>query len=116
MIRLTQLPHASRRRWLQFGWFFLLPTLVQAADPTAEQIEFFEKGIRPLLVEKCYSCHSAQSPKAMGGLRLDTAESLLKGGDSGPGYRSWCAGEESADQSGQLQRPAAQDAADWQAE
>ena len=84
MIRLTQSHRVSLRRWLQFGWLLLLPSLVQAADPTAEQIEFFEKGIRPLLVEKCYSCHSAQSPKAMGGLRLDTAESLLKGGDTGP--------------------------------
>lgn len=61
-----------------------MPSRVQAADPTAEQIEFFEKGIRPILVEKCYSCHSAQSPMAMGGLRLDTADSILKGGDSGP--------------------------------
>jgi Planctomycete cytochrome C len=84
---------SSLRRWLQFGWLLLGPSLVQAADPTVEQIEFFEKGIRPVLVEKCYSCHSAQSPKAMGGLRLDTAENLLKGGDSGP---------------------AAQDAAYWQ--
>src|SRR5262245_50330128 len=84
MTRLTQLPRTSLRCWLQFGCFFLLPSLIQAADPTAEQVEFFEKSIRPVLVEKCYSCHSAQSPMAMGGLRLDTAESLLKGGDTGP--------------------------------
>jgi hypothetical protein len=83
MNRLAQPPYPSLRRWLQFGWFLLLPSLVEAADPT-EQIEFFERGIRPLLVEKCYSCHSAQAPKAMGGLRLDTAEGLAKGGDSGP--------------------------------
>jgi Protein of unknown function (DUF1553)/Protein of unknown function (DUF1549)/Planctomycete cytochrome C len=70
-------------RWLPFGWLFLLPSLAQAVDPTTEQIEFFEKEIRPVLVEKCYNCHSAQSPKTMGGLRLDTAGGLLKGGDSG---------------------------------
>jgi hypothetical protein len=84
MISLAQSHCFSLRRWLQFSWLLLLPSAVQAADPTAEQIEFFEKGIRPVLVEKCYSCHSAEAPKAMGGLRLDTAESLLKGGDSGP--------------------------------
>src|SRR6185295_7752859 len=52
---------------------------------TQDQIEFFEKKIRPVLVENCYKCHSAESEKVKGGLRLDTREALLKGGDSGPG-------------------------------
>ncbi|MBI3851130.1 MAG: PSD1 domain-containing protein [Verrucomicrobia bacterium] len=47
-------------------------------------VEFFEKRIRPLLVEHCYKCHSAQSEKVKGGLLLDTREGLLKGGDTGP--------------------------------
>ena len=84
MIRFAQAHHHSILRWFQFGWLLLVPSLVEAADPTAEQIEFFEKGIRPLLVEKCYSCHSAEAPKAMGGLRLDTAEGVLKGGTMVP--------------------------------
>jgi cytochrome c553 len=50
----------------------------------AEGDEFFESRIRPVLVERCYSCHSTQAKMAMGGLRLDTAEALRKGGDSGP--------------------------------
>jgi hypothetical protein len=45
-------------------------------------IDFFEKTIRPLIVEKCQSCHGAGKAKA--GLRLTDRESLLKGGDSGP--------------------------------
>jgi hypothetical protein len=45
--------------------------------------EFFEKSIRPLFVEHCYECHSSQSKKLKGGLKLDTHEDLLKGGDSG---------------------------------
>ncbi len=52
----------------------------QAAEPNA----FFETKIRPLLVDKCYDCHSAESGKHKGGLQLDTKESLLKGGDTGP--------------------------------
>jgi uncharacterized protein DUF1553/uncharacterized protein DUF1549/cytochrome c len=84
MIGSAQSHRISLCPWLCFGWFFLVASFVQAADPTAEQIEFFEKRIRPLLAEKCYSCHSAKSPMAMGGLRLDTAEGVLKGGDSGP--------------------------------
>jgi mono/diheme cytochrome c family protein len=54
------------------------------AEPTAEQLEFFENKIRPVLAEHCYSCHSAQAEKLKGGLLLDTRAGLLKGGDTGP--------------------------------
>ncbi|MFN7627382.1 MAG: DUF1549 domain-containing protein [Pirellula sp.] len=46
-----------------------------------EQIEFFEKRVRPILVERCYECHGAK--EANGGLRLDHRDGLLLGGDSG---------------------------------
>ena len=46
--------------------------------------EFFERKVRPILVERCYRCHSAAAKKVRGGLLLDSRESLLKGGDSGP--------------------------------
>jgi len=46
--------------------------------------EFFEKKIRPVLVEHCYKCHSRQAGKERGGLLLDTREALRRGGDSGP--------------------------------
>src|SRR5262249_45607502 len=44
---------------------------------------FFEQKIRPVLVEHCYKCHSAQAKSPKGGLLLDSREGLLKGGDSG---------------------------------
>jgi mono/diheme cytochrome c family protein len=47
-------------------------------------LEFFEKEIRPLLVEHCYECHSVEAGKSKGGLRLDSRAALLDGGDSGP--------------------------------
>jgi hypothetical protein len=47
-------------------------------------LELFEKKIRPILVEHCYSCHSAESKKQRGGLLLDTRDAVLKGGDTGP--------------------------------
>ncbi len=50
----------------------------------AEGIEFFEKKIRPLLVEKCYRCHSNQAAKLKGGLHLDSQPGMLQGGNSGP--------------------------------
>ncbi|MFO0813128.1 MAG: DUF1549 domain-containing protein [Gemmatales bacterium] len=51
---------------------------------TPAETEFFEKKIRPVLVEKCYQCHSAKSEKVRGGLLLDTKAGLLNGGDNGP--------------------------------
>src|ERR1041384_3954772 len=50
----------------------------------AADTEFFERKIRPVLVEHCYKCHSAQSEKLKGGLHVDTREGLLRGGDTGP--------------------------------
>ena len=63
-----------------------LPYFAGAAAPSdLAQLDFFEKRIRPVLVESCYECHSASAKKLKGGLYLDTADGLLKGGDSGPG-------------------------------
>jgi mono/diheme cytochrome c family protein len=52
------------------------------AAPTAEQIEFFERQVRPVLVEHCISCHGPEKQKH--NLRLDTRAAMLYGGDSGP--------------------------------
>ncbi len=52
-------------------------------EPSREGLEFFEKKIRPVLAENCYSCHSGQSKKTQGGLLLDSIEAMLKGGASG---------------------------------
>ena len=53
------------------------------APPSAEHVEFFEQHVRPLLAEKCWSCHGSQ--KQQGGLRLDSRAAMLKGNESGPG-------------------------------
>ena len=55
-----------------------------AAAPTPVQVEFFEKRIRPALVEHCYECHSADAKKLKGGLLLDSRIGVAAGGDSGP--------------------------------
>jgi hypothetical protein len=47
-------------------------------------LEFFEKRIRPVLVEHCYACHAVDAQRLRGGLQLDSREALLRGGDSGP--------------------------------
>ena len=50
--------------------------------PTAEQIQFFESQVRPVLVEHCQSCHGEKKAKAS--LRLDSLAAALKGGETGP--------------------------------
>ena len=63
------------------------PSLVRGeedAQDDAATPEFFEKNVRPVLVDRCYSCHSAAASKLKGGLRLDTLDDALKGGDTGP--------------------------------
>ena len=47
-------------------------------------VEFFEKKVRPILVQNCYACHSAAAKKVKGELLLDTKDGLRKGGASGP--------------------------------
>ncbi|MFM7931315.1 MAG: DUF1549 domain-containing protein, partial [Pirellula sp.] len=67
--------------------FMLLATglcpWVIAQDPN---LDFFESKIRPVLVERCYECHSSQTkPGELGGkLRLDSAPSIARGGTLGP--------------------------------
>jgi mono/diheme cytochrome c family protein len=52
------------------------------ASPAAGELAFFEREVRPLLVESCAKCHGAEKQK--GGLRVDSLRALLDGGDSGP--------------------------------
>lgn len=54
---------------------------LQSAD---DSLEHFERSIRPLLAQRCWSCHSQQSGKSEGGLQLDDQQAWLTGGDSGP--------------------------------
>jgi Protein of unknown function (DUF1553)/Protein of unknown function (DUF1549)/Planctomycete cytochrome C len=55
-----------------------LPAVFAAAP---DDTDFFEKKVRPLLVEKCQSCHGAEKQK--GNLRVDSKAALLAGGDRG---------------------------------
>ncbi len=68
-------------------WGLLVGHSIRAeeAAPSAEQLEFFESKVRPLLIEHCYECHSVDAKKLKGGLKLDSREAALQGGDSGAG-------------------------------
>jgi hypothetical protein len=64
----------------------LYATPAVVADPRnvgrRADVDFFERKVRPVLVERCSSCHSES--KRRGGLSLASRAALLKGGDSGP--------------------------------
>ena len=67
---------------------FALSTLLTAGLPlttrAASDLEFFEQKIRPVLAEKCFECHSADSKSLKANLLLDSREGFLKGGDTAP--------------------------------
>lgn len=50
---------------------------------TADQLAYFEKKVRPILVNRCYNCHS-DAFKEAGGLRVDVGISIFAGGNDGP--------------------------------
>jgi hypothetical protein len=50
-----------------------------------EHLAFFEKRIRPLLVEKCYACHSQDADEVQGEFLADSRSSIRRGGSLGPG-------------------------------
>lgn len=57
---------------------------VRAAEPAAfppEQIEFFEKSVRPVLADNCYDCHGGHRHE--NGLRLDQRAAIIRGSDYG---------------------------------
>jgi len=65
----------------------LSPLPAFAGPPSPEGLKFFETKIRPVLVQRCYKCHSAnavKNKKLQGELLLDTRAGMLKGGESGP--------------------------------
>ncbi len=54
---------------------------VSAQTVNAGTPEYFENNIRPILANNCYGCHTNSQ---LGGLRLDSAEGMKKGGKRGP--------------------------------
>ena len=69
-------------RWIGILGLLAFSQHLSAASPP--DIAFFEKHIRPVLVEHCYQCHSAGAKKLKAGLRLDYKGGWEKGGESGP--------------------------------
>ena len=73
-------------KYLCFSIVLLVGVTAHGQDPDRESLDFFETRIRPVLVEHCYECHSADAvagENLKGGLLLDTRAGSLQGGESG---------------------------------
>jgi len=67
---------------------FLIAILRSASSLCAQEsgaatVDLFETKIRPVLAARCYGCHSAKAVKVQGGLLLDSATGVKRGGNSG---------------------------------
>src|ERR1700722_6934882 len=71
-------PHARRKN--RHSAVPLAAKTAPVADLTARTD--YLKDVKPLLAERCYSCHSES--RSRGGLRLDTIAFMRKGGQTGP--------------------------------
>ena len=63
-------------------WLLMRMNPLLTAQSGDASIEFFESRIRPFLITDCQDCHGPKHQR--GGLRVDSREALLRGGDSGP--------------------------------
>ena len=67
------------------SWTLSVEAQVKPASAPVDSagMEFFEKKIRPILVQHCYSCHSQSAKVAKGNLALDQRSAMMKGGAGG---------------------------------
>lgn len=96
MILSNSYPSSTFPRCRAAGWVSILfqslllcpcfaPSVSRAFHQDQESDEqFFESRIRPLLIEHCLDCHSAEQKTAEGGLALDSAQGWQRGGGRGP--------------------------------
>jgi len=82
------LPGFFRVAYFLRSTYFLFCLILAATQALADdaqhrqQVALFEREIRPVLIDQCVQCHGVS--KQEGGLRLDTQDAILTGGDSGP--------------------------------
>ena len=61
-------------------WVLIVSAVAASASGAAEPVDYLEQ-VKPILLERCVACHGALTQR--GGLRLDAARLILRGGDSG---------------------------------
>jgi|GEM_PF-4263876 len=93
--RIGNLPASARPKafWLsvivcllhcQTGAVSFAADVAEGTSFPPEQVEFFEKHVRPVLIARCFECHSSDARKVEASLLVESRTALLAGGDSGP--------------------------------
>ena len=70
--------------FFQLSWLIVVLALVSSdgrADDSPAAIDYFEREVRPILVDTCQKCHGAEKQES--DFRLDTRAGVLQGGVSG---------------------------------
>src|SRR3954470_23520847 len=67
---------------LYFIFIFINGAVRAETDEQRAANAFFEKEVRPVLVNRCFECHGQKKKK--GSLRMDDISFIKEGGDSGP--------------------------------
>src|SRR5436309_351904 len=70
-----------KRFLLGLAFTFAVVWTVRPQNTPQNKDDFFETKIRPILATECFACHTNSQ---LGGLRLDSREAMLRGGQSGP--------------------------------
>jgi hypothetical protein len=68
---------------MRLGLALLFTSFALGADSNSSA-EYFEMKVRPTLAKNCFACHTTTK---MGGLDMQSRETLLRGGNSGPAIR-----------------------------
>ena len=71
------------RSWLLFNIFLVLCVNVLCVDATAEDAIDFNRDVRPILSNNCFTCHGPDDAQRKAGLRLDKRDDALARLDSG---------------------------------
>lgn len=89
IMKISRSQHRLSRRTIELIVSLTVVVSVVGSVPAVSaddfgDVKFFEAKIRPVLVEHCYECHSADSGVSESGLRLDNRDTVRAGGDRGP--------------------------------
>jgi len=79
-----KLPYSTVALLAALPLFVLPGSRAATPKPSAADLAFYEQTVKPILAGACFECHSHEAKKFKGGLALDSAAAIQKGGDTGP--------------------------------